>query len=472
LDPPGPRAQATRRGELRFAATLLAIALSTYLSLLSLSYGIAWPLPMLAAAAMAAIAVLHPWSLVRRVCIPLGMVRTATTLTRLGGYPWIRDPEGGAILAGALALQNRSSVETQRWLRANLDRASVRGAGVVAAGLLAAQRGDLPDARALLASIDLLDPVLVPPLARSIALDWLATDAADRRAWGELRTWCETTPSHSSHAKWLYWVALRQLGEAVPLSRGVRAWLRAPARRRNWRLLQRVLRDPSSRWPVVEPHQAAVVAANDGGGIARSAVALHLEALYRGETDALRHSATAWDRTLWNFDFRRRLRARVLALGCMSTVEQLVTALHRDVSEDLAGLLDPSELPEWGTEKTMGEAIVRRRRVVLRILREAATELSTGRRASSPGPTMDVWAACMRVRDAYETLTAFDPAPSARTSYAVVERELGMAAAWLYNTRREHGLAGALSTWLVMQAEQVRDEQAAEHHRWQAALLA
>ena len=103
VNPESNRAHAMRRAEARLGVTIGVFAMVSFISLFAWSVGASWsvwPLVMLAAAIVLAI---HPWIFVKRLLVPLGLTRAAWTLSRLGGQPWVRDPEGGAVLAGALA---------------------------------------------------------------------------------------------------------------------------------------------------------------------------------------------------------------------------------------------------------------------------------------------------------------------------------------------------------------------------------
>ena len=467
VDPCGPRARATRRAELRFAATLLVVAIAGFGSLLALSYGRVGPFDPAGhrmhlrpggAASMAG---------GRGLVVPLGMARTAAALTRLGGHPWTRYSEGGAVLAAVLAAARRRRIDdaTRSDLAAAVRRGPLGGAGVVAAGLLAAADGDHELARHLLESVELLDPAACPPRARSIALDWLVADAARRGAWRELADRCETAASLSRTASRMHQLARHRLGERHAPSRGFPGSGRARARLND--------DDPTAtcRWLERGP----VVAANDGGGLARAAVSLHIETLRHhpaGGLDALQRCAATWDATLWDFDFRRRLRKRVLGLDCTSTVERSSARLHRTICR-----ISPtaSIRPRSGICDTVGtlrRATELRRHLAVQAIETAGAELAAARERALPPPSVEVWATCMRVRTAFETVVALASADVARAVYAAVDVELGATAAWLWNSRREHGLATGLCTWLVLQAERVRDRAAAEHHRLQAARLA
>jgi hypothetical protein len=94
-----------------------------------------------------------PSFVLTQIVVPLGWPRFAYWAARCcGPVELVRESSAGAALYGALALMRKPrSMQAIDWLtqRANHTR-SVRGAGVVTAGLLAALRGDRHRARCLL----------------------------------------------------------------------------------------------------------------------------------------------------------------------------------------------------------------------------------------------------------------------------------------------------------------------------------
>ncbi len=122
----------------------------------------------------------------------------------------INDPHGNAALAAALAIVRRRRARNEdiefvdaevegpshrlRWVGAENDtpfagERPLLGAGLVAAGLAAAARGDVERARAILKNTSLFDPRVFPERAQQIAWSWRAADAAARGDWSELFGW-------------------------------------------------------------------------------------------------------------------------------------------------------------------------------------------------------------------------------------------------------------------------------------------
>jgi hypothetical protein len=130
-----------------------------------------------------------PSFVLRQVVVPLGLPRVAYWTARwLGPIKVMKESSAGAAVYGALALARRpSSLKTLDWLelKVNLAR-SVRGAGVVAAGLLAALRGDRDRARGLFLIADAMQRKHIPRCVRVVARDWLVADAARIGNWTEV----------------------------------------------------------------------------------------------------------------------------------------------------------------------------------------------------------------------------------------------------------------------------------------------
>ena len=469
IDPEGSRAQAVRRGELRLAGTLLAFASFMCFSLAALSLGLSWPVLPLLLGLIVAIGALHPWLLVRRILIPSGAVRWAYALSRLGGHPWMRDPVGGSVLAGALALLRRRPPREARIeeLRALLSDAPLRGAGVVAAGLLEAAAGDRRAARKLLLSIDDLDPEVVPPRARAIAIDWLVADAAREGRWDEVVEQARLSPAPCRTTRLLCECAQRLAGDWVAPGDLWRAWLLAPRRHITFSLVRRALAASAPTQLPIAVEDDPRLAANDGGPDGRAAFALHLETTIahaegRAQGGSLDRLGRAWDATLWDYDFRRRVRARALDLGCERTPDRIVADLNATAAAEIADMLPPTP-PSATLRGVVRKASIELQDRQIASLDIAATQLEKARKATVVPRALVVWRAWLWIRAEYEA-TPWSP-QRRRRAYAAIERELSRTALWLWEQRDERGLANAISIWLLREAEVVDDRRAAAHHR-------
>jgi len=499
LDPESSRARSIRRAEARLGATIFALALMAVGVLLALERGSTGPIVPLAVLTAVGLVALHPWIAVRW-CIPLGLPRLAVMLGRLGGHPWVRDPEGGAVLGGVLAQLRRSvDPEMHAWLRGRLRRGPLRGAGLVAAGLLAADAGDRDTARALLVSLDDLDPDLCPPLARRLALDWLVADAVREGDWARVQSLTEDQPTLSPTLALMLALAQHHRGESVEAISGHeaedelrealatrpslwRVWLAAPRRRHTLALVRGALARPAhaneAELPAVAPADDPCLAANDGGPAPADALALHVEAIVDGDapgaTGRMARVAEAWDRAMDDFGFRGRVRRRAEGLRCTTSGEKVMAQLHRDVCEDLAHLMLEAGVPAEaaGRGTTARRAAGHAHASALEDLRRVAAIVDAPRPAvATVEHVVGLWLAWLKVRRRYEAIARVASLELRREAYEIVELHLRQLMAWLWNDVGERGLANAISTWLLLEAERVHDEASAAYHRHNVALV-
>lgn len=483
LDPESSRAQSIRRSESRLAATIFALALLAVGALYALERGSTWPIMPMAVFTAAGLVALHPWLAVRWVFIPLGLPRLAVTLGRLGGHPWVRDPEGGKVLSGVLA-QLRRPVDPQMhaWLRGRLRRGPLRGAGLVAAGLLAADGGDRKAARALLTSLDDLDPDLSPPLARRIALDWLVADAVREGDWARVQSLADDHPAPSRTVRLMVVLARVHRGESVDPGIVWKAWLAAPHRRHTLPLVRGALGAPAHRRSLDLEAVALAddprLAANDGGPPPRQALALHVEAIVDGDSPGaagrMARLGEAWDRAMDDFGFRGHVRRRAEDLRCTTQGEKVMSQLYRDVCEDMARMLTESGI----SADSAGDSVTVRRagehmHDIALIELDRAAEIVDGPHPefATVNYVLDQWLAWQTVRRRYQAVARVASLELRKEAYELVEVHLRQQMAWLWNDLGERGLANAISTWLLLEAERVHDEESAAYHRHNVALV-
>ncbi len=473
VDPQGPRAKAMRRAEQQLAAAVLLAATAGLLSLWFYARaGYAWS-PMLALLGIA-IPLVHPWLLVRFVFIPLGMAGMAYRIARRAGHPWYRDPIGGAVLSGALAAMRKRKHDPAlaRWLRSQLHRDRIGGAGIVAAALLDADAGDRDAARAVLAGLDEVEPDICPPLARTIALDWLVADAARRGAWHELVERVSDDPFPTRTTRFIGLCARRMIGEpGVGRGNVLSAWLRAPRRLRTIGLLWAAVRRSRLGKVAIPDEELAMLAANEAKEPVLGALALHAElaampATLPVQSALVERLGAAWDFALGDFGLRGEVRERAESLAVGATGELLVARLQRAVARDLAALVCQCGRDAERLRAPFG--ILRRAREihfedVIEQLTQACTAL--GRRRTPELTPLDAWVTWVRLRRAYLVAAAPLEASERAMLYGVVEQEVRQAAAWLWNERGERGLAHGMCLFLLAEAERVRDAEAAAYYR-------
>lgn len=490
VNPESSRAHTMKRAEARLGVTIGVMASLSFAVLFAWSVGSTWPVwPLMGLGALMALAI-HPWIFVKRLCIPLGLPRVAWALSRLGGHPWIRDPQGGAVLAGALAAL-RARVRQpgeDMWLRTKLDASTrLRGAGLVAAGLLAANAGNRARARRLLLSLDQLDPDLCPPVARQIAADWLVADAAVRGAWVEVAQHVETLPAATRSARFIALAARRLTGESVSNRRLVVTWLKTPRRLQTFGLL-RLAVAASTQIPdvVVQPEPLGALlkevdlgelAANDGGDPARTALSLHLETATSTAEPArqINRLGEVWEQTLGSFPFRGKVRRRALEVGCGISPELLLAEFRRDVADDLADIMLEAAISTDGLptheREVVGRAVLTARARLLHRVQHAIGETRQLRTSANSTTAIDMWWAWLEVGRRYADAIEVGGLPLRIVAYRLLEPEMRGVAAWLWNNLNERGLANAVSSWLMLEAERVDDQASAAYHRHNVALV-
>ncbi|MBC8070975.1 MAG: hypothetical protein IAG13_21805, partial [Deltaproteobacteria bacterium] len=167
-----------------------------------------------------------------------------------------------------------------------------------------------------------------------------------------------------------------------------------------------------------------------------------------------------------DFGLRGDVRARAESLAVGASGELLVARLQRAVARDLASLM--CQCGREGERLRGRSGILRRAREihfeeVVAQLAQACSLL--GRRRRAELTPLDAWFTWVKLRRAY--LLAAAPLERSERAflYGVVEQEVRQAAAWLWNERRERGLAHGVCLFLLAEAERVRDVDAAAYYR-------
>ncbi len=517
IDPKSPRARSARVSERRWAYTLLTISSFLFLTLYAYSRGADWrAVGYLSVMMVVSIALIHPWLLVRGLLIPLGLVEASFRLSRLGGHPWLRDPTGGAVLSGALALLRRGQHHQglAEWLEGHLDDGPLRGAGVAAAGLLAASRGDAANARVLLESVEALDPELCPQTAWKIAIDWRVADAASRGAWHEVLQLGRTGLKSSRTTNFVTLAAARMAGEWAEDAAIIRAWLIAPRRLRNLSLLRRALRSdgeptaPSTGDPalaglgvVTRPEELAVtIAANDGHTPCADVVGLQLEtfAALPQQAPALQGAqlvrlALTWDRALRSNHLLEHLSGKVLELRAAHAAEELRDQLASDAASDLADATLHSRVPLDRLRAALGDAASPLLgRAIDRVTGELLAEIDETvqaladrqhrlaeqhKRLSLVDPdsagsfhSIELWRAWLAVRDVYQDIAEVGGEQVRRLAFPTLEKQLGRLALWVWQVHDERGFADAIFLWLLREAEALGNTASADTYRHNLAV--
>ncbi|HEY0191652.1 MAG TPA: hypothetical protein VGC42_11070 [Kofleriaceae bacterium] len=400
--------------------------------------------------------------LIRAAFVPAGWARAAYHTAMYGRVG--ADPEAFALCAAAWASQSGEAVA---WVEAKRDQRTPLGDGEIAAtAVLAANRGDVDTARALLRSLVMI--VEDHPSVRELAGEWLACDAAERGAWRELfddaaaATWPATPLTFL-----LEGVAARQLGAAgMPSNLELWGrWLIAPRRRATLPLV----RDALAAVPPEQPRSTALTAAGaaaaDGPPLI-AAIAGQLAFETEPATAARLASAVgAWDAALADDATRVWLARRALELDApLGAVDKAIADVAAAVTDDLGRLAEAAQLgaPPGGAAGPVGHGLIRRLRHGRLDHLEAGFKRWAERRHGEPLAAIDEWREFVALWTGYAAAVAAGGLDLRRLAFPQAFTQSSHMAAWLWNKRAEHVLSHAISKWLLAEALVVGDTEAIE----------
>lgn len=413
-----------------------------------------------------------PWVVSRVVLIPLGQVRLAYWLTFTSDVVFHADRRGGAAVAGAWALAMRSSLDeaTVDWLAGKLEaERPLRGAGVLATGLLLAARGDREGARAMLETVEGIDERVCPPAIARIANGWLATDAAERGAWARVAELGETL-RRGGRLAWLL-SAIAQSLQLEPMSPGkLGLWLRwalAPQRRATRPMVERAVAALDGAF--IEPEEDPPLAPAEppaGSDALRAALSLHAAVLSRPrdgvDADDVGAVARAWDAVLFDRATERRLLERALVLGATGASTTL-ERLRASVEEDLVDLVLAAgiQLTELGDHGELAARVrVRLRDQWLTEIEAASDALRRRVDQKRELPAADEWREWANLTARYAHGVSRAGEDFRRLSFAKVYPDACSYAVWLFNDRKQRPLGNAIFRWLLAEAEALDDTRA------------
>jgi len=406
------------------------------------------------------LAALLAWPMARYVLVPLGQVKLATYATRLV-TPWLsQDGEGRALLVGTLALYRRGlDPALLAWLEARQARLGpVGGAGVCAAGLLRAARGDLTSARALLRSVAWIHPGWTPGFASVVANEWLAADAASRGDWETVR---DTPPPHSRAVRLLSLVAARRLGDDVPETSLRRAFRRAP-RREALRPLIEPATPPPPR-PIVpgatSPYRAA--AAPPAEPLA-AALRAHADTIAAPTAEGIRAAAAAWERALADPTLAAAAAERAAELGA----EDGWRAFTDAISDELAAAALACDAPLRDVAGPVGEAAARRVQArVVADVEAAADALARRARDGRRLSPLDEWGELVELRRRHARAVALGDALTRHLLFPKVHEAACPLAVRMWNGGTQRPAAHTVFVWLLVEAEAAGHAVLALHER-------
>jgi hypothetical protein len=438
------------------------IALATAFVLVLWSVGLWW-----LAVAMAALLIVPPLAdgLARHVLVPAGYHRLAFHAARYSRPG--PDPQAYALCVAAWAARDGAAVA---WVEARRDaRTPLGDAEVAATALLAAARGDVATARALLRSLAML--VEDHPAVRELAGEWLACDAAERGAWRELADdaaaarWPATPLSYLLEGV----AACRVGGSAAPSPRELWArWLVAPRHRASHALITELV-TASPVAPVgTEPSDLGDLAdlvAGDAASLPR-AVAAHLAFDLEPATAArLAFAVGAWDVALGDAETRAWLTRRGLELDApIGAIERALDEVAGAVADDLARAAEAAQLgAPSGRRGPVADRVGQRlRHSRLDALEAGFSRWADRRHDRVVHPAIDEWREFVALWTAYTTAVAAGGLELRRLAFPHAFAKGNHMAAWLWNQREEYAVSHAISVWLLDEARAVGDTEAIE----------
>lgn len=449
-----------------FVWTVLAPAGLSF-ALLTLA-GQVWAILPLAAVVLLA----FPWPIARAVLVPLGQARLAYWLTYASDVVFHIDRRGGAALAGAwaLAMQPELDEETADWIAGRItEERPLRGAGVAAAAMLLAARGDRDGARALFAMVEAVDDRACPPAAKRIANAWLASDAAERGEWARVAA-LGVTWARGGRLGWLLAGIAQSLLLEPSAPDKLNLWLRwaiAPHRAATKPMVERALLAQEGGFidPEEEP-PLAPDAPTEGADAIRTALSLHAAVLARAKdavrAEDVRAVGQAWDAALEDRATERLLHERALVLGATGPAATL-WRVRAAIEEDLAAVVLASGMPlqDLGDK---GELTTRvRARLRDRMLSEVEAASDVIRRRVDDKrelPPVEEWREWASLADRYERGVESAGEDFRRLAFAKVYPDACGLAVWLFNDRRQRPLGNAIFRWLLAEAEVLDDQRA------------
>ncbi len=400
------------------------------------------------------------------VLIPLKLTRTSYWFAYVSPpIAHSADRQGGAVLAGVLALGRHEDVDVAMlsWLSRRLERQpSLRGLSMTAAGLLAFAGGERDVTRAILRAVEGIEPK-AQGKARRIAREWLVADAAARADWAEVRE----IGSKGSPFRGGFWpyvmslVASRLLEEEGAPENWKLAlwWLVSPHRVATLPLVRRALALPTRE----EPTELAIPSGTTpGDALLGRALAAHADMLTNPSGMALESAGRAWDAVRKAPAVTSLVARRALALEAQVSADAALARVLSSAETDLA----PYAARFGGQLATESETLeAASRRAESRELEEIeslaeALARRTAEKRELPMPSE--WMEWGALRHLCDRATRHTSATRHRTVFEAVHAPACNYAVWLFNKREEKLLANAIFRWLLDHARIVGHTSASE----------
>jgi hypothetical protein len=393
-----------------------------------------------------------PIPLLQWIVVPLGMPRAAYWTVRIG-WPLglTKEIEASAVVYGALALARTSpSKEAISWLERKLRNSEpILGSGVVAAGLLAALRKDVDQARGLLAIAETMHTRLIPRSMRLIARDWLVVDAARVGNWHRV---IRLGRYGATKLRWSY--SMARIGER--LTGDPKAWrnwllwpcfLWAPRRRLTYPLFRRALRVQARRSVSPDAPPSSTELPLTLGGLARA-----LEHANAHDGELLARSIDAVDRELDSM--HELIQQRLAVLGGRGDAGSVLAQFRQRLIDLVTPLIedDPYLARAAQPDSIMEEAAWQVRR---RLLGDIDTQCKDYRERTAGEDSLDLvaeWEAWARLTSFANRLLELDSADE-NILFQMVYAPVCNFAVYQHNGRKRIALAHDMFVWLLRYAQ-------------------
>ena len=412
-----------------------------------------------------------PWLIVRAICVPLGMWRTAYAMGLLSGWTWRGHRLGGALVGAAWALLRRRKAHSAAimWLEQQRnDAEELAGPHVLASGMLAVRRGDTTAARTLLNYLlELAENRGCPPITQKLAREWLAVDAADCGDWQRVGDLAQELPN-TRMTRFLGTVSRCLTGAAVPSSEVWLSWLLAPQRRSTRHLRDAALNSgPGNVAPAVTPSNSDFADSD----LHTATLRLHASLLARDPksiTQAdVQQLARSWDKCLASAALRDEISHRTKVLG-RCEADDAFRRFEGQVQSSVLEVVRRAELSLACLPADSGclrGAVAQLRETLLNEIELAYNALHDRIDDDRALPAIDELRELLSLRDIYERAIIAGGEDLRRLAFPIVHESLCAFAVWLWNEREEYIVAHSLFQWLMLEAVKVGDERAIELQR-------
>jgi hypothetical protein len=390
--------------------------------------------------------------------VPLAMPRVAYWTTQ---YCWplglIRELSAGGAIYAALALaRGKPSAQMLDWVERRVERSlsrarSVHGAGIVAAGLIAALRGDRHLARCFLLVADTLDSRFISRSARAVARDWLVVDAARIGNWREV---IHLGRRGRDSTRWSYAVSL--IAERLCGDKGARdswllwlCWIVAPRRRGTLALLRRALALPRVPTPSAVSESAATDLPQALANLAR-----RLQNTHAHDGLPLIQAVRDIDSKIDSPGTRTLIQRRLAALSAQHDTDAVISRFGQALADVFVPLIETS--PALGRQAdqiaVLTEAREGARRRLFRDIDAQCKDYELRIKSQNSLGALAEWEIWARLRDRADRLLLLDPA-SENVLFETMKFPVCNFAVFQHNTCKRIALAHEMYTWLRRHAE-------------------